>query len=121
MLSDFGGGFDAPRMPMMFRGDKDSVEESKMPDPILVDTGVSGGNDPHGDVSRGNIAQAVLDIQCGDDDSQDWDVTVLNHVLVNVLDKDRVDASATNDFTVFVIVNSMGDVCWLLTMSEDDY
>ena len=69
-----------------------------MPDPILVDTGVSGGNDPHGDASRGGVAQAISDIQRGDDDSQDWDTIVLNHVLVYVLDKDWVDASVTDDF-----------------------
>ena len=87
----------------------------------MVDTQVSGGNDPHGDASRGNVAHAVTHIQHDDDDIQEWDAVVLNHVLVNFLDKDQIEASATNDFTVFVIVNSMGDVCWLLTMSEDDY
>ena len=44
----------------------------------------------------------------------------MNHVLANVLDKDRVDASATNDFAVFVIMNAMDDVRLPLTMSEDD-
>ena len=42
-------------------------------------------------------------------------------MLANVLDKDWVDASATDDFTVFVITNAMDDVCLLLTMLEDDY
>ena len=121
MSSDFGGGFDAPRAPMMSRGDEDSVDESKMPDPILVDTGVSGGNDPHGDASRGNVTQAITHIQCDNDDIQDWDAIVLNHVLANILDKNQVDASATDDFTVFVITNAMDDVRLLLTMSEDDY
>ena len=81
-----------------------------MLDPILVDTGVSGGNNPHGDASRGDITQAISDIERDDDDSQDWGTTVLNHMLVNVLDKDWVEASATNDFTVFVIANDMDDL-----------
>ena len=98
-----------------------SVEESKMPDPILVDTGVSGGNNPHGDAGCGNVAQAVSDIQRGDDDSQDWDTMVLNHELVNILDKDRVDANVTNDFTVFVIANNLDDVRLILALLEDDY
>ena len=98
MLSDFGGGFNAPRTPMMSQGDEDSVDESKMPDPSMVDTRVSGGNDPHGDASHGDVTQAVTHIQRDDVDIQDWDAIVLNHVLANVLDKDRVDASATNDF-----------------------
>ena len=54
MSPDFGGGFNALRAPMMSRGDKDSVDESKMLDPIMADTRVSGGNDPHGDASRDN-------------------------------------------------------------------
>ena len=45
-----------------------------------------------------------MPIQRDDDDIQDWDAIVLNHVLTNVLDKDRVYASATNDFTAFVKV-----------------
>ena len=93
MLSDFGGGFNAPRTPMMSQGDEDSVEESKMPDLSMVDTGVSGGN-----ASRGNVTHTVTHIQRDDDDIQDWDAEVLNHVLANILDKDCVDANATNDF-----------------------
>ena len=87
----------------------------------MVDTAVSGGNDPHGDASCGNVTQAVAHIQHDDDDIQDWDAIVLNHVLANNLDRNRVDASATNDFTVFVIANAMDDVRLLLTMSEDNY
>ena len=121
MLSDCGGGFNALRTPMMSQGDEDSVDESKKPDLSMVDTGVSGGNDPHGDASRGNVTQAVAHIQHDDDDIQDWDAIVLNHVLANNLDRNRVDASATNDFTVFVIANAMDDVRLLLTMSEDNY
>ena len=121
MLSVFGSGFDGLRTPMMSQEEKDSIEESKMPDPILVDTGVIGGNDPYGDASSGNITQAILDIQQGNDDSQDWDAIVLNHVLVNILDKDRVDANATNDFTVFMIANNLNDVRLILGLTEDDY
>ena len=36
MSSDFGGGFDTPRAPMMSQGDEDSVDESKMPDLSMV-------------------------------------------------------------------------------------
>ena len=92
-----------------------------MPDLSMVDTRVSGRNNPHGDASRGDVTHAITHIQRDHDDIQDWDAVVLNHVLANVLDKDRVDASATDDFTVFVIVNAMDDVRLLLTMSEDDY
>ena len=121
MSSDFGGGFDTPRAPMMSQGDEDSVDESKMPDLSIVDTGASGRNYPRGDASRGDVTHAVTHIQRINDDTQDWDSIVLNQVLADVLDKDWVDASATNDFTVFVITNGMDDVRLLLTMSEDDY
>ena len=121
MLSDFGGGFDAPRTPMMSQGDKDSVDESKMPDLSMADTGISGGNDPHGDASHENVAHTIAHIQRNDDDIQDWDAEVLNHMLGNVLDKDQVDANVTNDFAAFVIMNAMDDVCLLLMMSEDDH
>ena len=80
---------------MMSQGDKDSVEKSKVPDPSVVDTGDSGRNNPHGDASCGKVTHAIAQIQCGDDDVQDWDAEVLNHVLLNVLDKDQVEASAT--------------------------
>ena len=106
---------------MMSQGDKDTVDESKMPDPIMVDARVGGRNNPHGDASYGNITQAVSEIQHGDDDFQDWDTIVLNHVLVNILDKDQVDANATNDFTVFVIANNLDDVRLILALLEDDY
>ena len=120
MSSVFGSGFDAPRTPIMSRQDKDSVEESKVPDPSMVDAGDSGGNNPHGDVSCGDVTQVVAHIQRNDDDVQDWDAIVLNHVLANVLDRDWVDASATDDFTVFVIANSMDDVHLLLTMLDEE-
>ena len=105
----------------MSQGDKESVEESKVLDSSMVDANDSGENDPHGEMSRGNVAQAVTQFQRGDDDDQDWDAVVLNHVLVHVLDKDQVEASATDDFTVFVIANGIDDVCLLITMSEDDF
>ena len=116
-----GGGFDAPHTPSMSQGEEDSVDESKMPDPIVADTGDSGGNDPHGDASCVDVTQAILDVQHGNDDAQDWNVEILNPVLVNILDKERVDANATDDFTVFVITNGIDDVRFLLTMSEDDF
>ena len=119
MSSGFGGGFDVPCTPMMSQGDKDSVDESKMQDPSVVDTGVSGGNNPHGDASCGNVACTVTHVQRDDDDIQDWDAEVLIHILANILDKDRVEA--TDDFTMFVIANGVGDVRLLLTMSEDDF
>ena len=105
----------------MSQGDEDSVEESKVPDPSMVDASDSGRNDPHGDASRGDITQAVTQTQHGDDDIQDWDAKALSHVLVHVLDKDQVEASATNDLTVFVITNGIDDVRVLLTVLEDDF
>ena len=92
----------------MSRGDEESVEESELPESTAVGAGDSGGNDPHGDVSRADVAQDVSDIQHGDDDDddiQDWNSEVLNHVLVEILDKERVDAHASDAFTVFVITN----------------
>ena len=121
MSSVFGSGFDAPRTPIMSQQDKDSVEESKVPDPSMVDAGDSGGNNPHGDVSCGDVMQVVTQIQRGDNDIQDWDAEVLNHMLVHVLEKDQVEASATDDFTMFVIANGIEDVCLLFTMLEDDF
>ena len=47
MLSFLGGGYDAPRTPLMSRGDEESIEESKMPETTVVGAGDSGGNDPH--------------------------------------------------------------------------
>ena len=112
MMSSFlGGGFDAPRTPSMSRGDEESVDESKMPETTVVGAGDSGGNDPHGDASRANITQDVSDIQRGGDgDVHDWNFEILNHVLAEILDKERVDANATDDFTVFVIANGIDDV-----------
>ena len=111
MSSLLGGGFDAPHTPLMSRGDEESIEESKMPETAVVDAGDSGGNDPHGDASRADVARDVLDIQRGgDDDVHDWNFEILNHVLVEILDKEQVDANATNDFTVFVITHGIDDV-----------
>ena len=121
MSSDFCGGFNARRAPIMSQGDKESVEESKVPDPSTVDASVSGGNNLHGDPGCGSVAQAITQIQRGDDDTQDWDAEVLNHVLAHVLDKNPDEAGATNDFTVFVIANGIDDVCLPLTMLEDDF
>ena len=77
-----------------------SIDESKMPETTVVGAGDSGGNDPHGDVSRADVTQDVSDIQHGDDDDDihDWNSEVLNHVLVEILDKERVDAHASDDF-----------------------
>ena len=66
------------------------MEESKVLDPSMVDAGNSGRNNPHGDASRGNVTQAVTQIQRGDDYDQDWDAVVLNHVLIDVLDMDML-------------------------------
>ena len=87
----------------------------------MVDTSDSVGNNPHGEMGRSGITQAVTQIQCGDDNAQDWDAEVLSHALVHVLNKDQVEASTTNDFAVFVIANGIDDACLLLTMSEDDF
>ena len=57
----------------------------------------------------------------GDDDDKDWDAVVLNHVLVHVLDKDQVEASAADDFNAFVITNGIDDVRLLMTVSADDF
>ena len=46
---------------------------------------------------------------------------ILNHVLVKILDKERVDANTIDDFTVFVITHGIDDVRYILTMSEDDF
>ena len=122
MSSFLGGGYDAPRTPSMSRGDEESVDESMMPETTVVGAGDSGGNDPHGDVSRADVAQDVLDIQrCGDDDVHDWNFEILNHVLVEILDKEQVDAHASDDLTVFVITNGFDDVRFLLMMTEGDF
>ena len=121
MLSVFGGGFDAPQTPTMTRGDEDSVEESKALDPSLVDTGDSGRNNPHGEMGSGGVVQAIAQIQCDDDDTQDWDAKVLSHALVHILDKDKLDTDATNKFTVFVIGEGIDDAHLLLTVLEDDF
>ena len=122
MLSSFlGGGFDAPQTPSMSRGDEESVDESKMPETTAVGAGDSGGNDPHGDTIRANVTRDVLDIQRGGDDVHDWNFEILNHVLVKILDKEQVDAHASDNFTVFVITNSFDDVHYLLMMTEGDF
>ena len=122
MASFFGGGFDAPQTPSMTWGDEDSVEESKVPDPNLVDTGDSGETtNLHCDTGRGGISQAVTQSQRSTNNAQDWDLEILNHALVHILDKDKVDTNATNDFTVFLIGNGVNDARFLLTMSEDDF
>ena len=91
MSSFLGGGFDAPWTPSMSRGDEKSVDESKMPETAVVGAGDSGGNNPHGDASHADVAQDVLDIQRGGDgDVHDWNFEILNHVLVKILDKERV-------------------------------
>ena len=60
MSSLLGGGFDAPRTPSMSRGEEDSVDESKMPDPTVVDASNGGGNNPHGDARRRIFSAAVI-------------------------------------------------------------
>ena len=47
---------------MMSQGDKELVEESKLPDPSLVDAGDGGGNDSHGDTGHGGAMQAVTQL-----------------------------------------------------------
>ena len=74
-----------------------------------MDTGDSGEmTNPHGDTGRGGVMQAVTQSQCGNN-TQNWDLEVSNHALVCILDKNKVDANATDDFTVFVIGNGMDD------------
>ena len=121
MVSIFGGGFDAPQTPLITWGDKYSVEESKVPDPDLVDTSDIGGNNPHGNMGCSDVMQAITQTQRGDTDAQDWDAEVLNRVLVHVLNKEQVDACATNDFTVFVITNRIDNMRLLFSMLEDDF
>ena len=122
MSSFLGGGYDAPRTPSMSRGDEESVDESKMPETTTVGAGDSGGNDPHGDASRADVTRDVSDIQRDDDDDiQDWNFEILNHVLVKILDKEQVDAHASDAFTVFVITNSFDDIRFLLMMTEGDF
>ena len=69
----------------------------------MADAGDSGGNDPHGDGSRADVTQDVSNIQRDDDDDddddiQDWNAEVLNHVLVEILDKERVNTHASDAF-----------------------
>ena len=111
MSSLLGGGFEAPCTPSMFQGDEELIEESKLPETTVVDAGDSGRNDPHGDASCADVTQDVLDIQhSGDGDVHNWNFEILNHVLVEILNKEQVDANATDDFTVFVIVHGIDDV-----------
>ena len=86
----------------------------------MVDTGDSGGNDPHCDTGHSGIAQAIAQIQCSDNDAQNWDAEVLNCVLAQVLDEDQIEASVTNGFAVFVIANGIDNVCLLLTLLDND-
>ena len=98
------------------------MEESKILDPNLIDTGDSGKTtNPHGDAGSSGITQAVAQSQCGNCVNQDWDSEVLNHVLVHVLNKDMVNADATEDFTVFMIDNGVDDAHLLLTVLEDNF
>ena len=60
----------------------------------MVDTGDSGGNNPHGEMGCDGTMQAITQTQRDADDAQDWDAEVLNQMLVHVLDKDQVEASA---------------------------
>ena len=84
----------------MSRGDEESVDESEMPETAVVGACNSGENDPHGDTSHADVTQDVSDIQRGDDDDvHDWDFEILNHVFVEILDKERVDAHASDAFT----------------------
>ena len=112
MLSFFGGGCDTPRTPLMACGDERSAEESKEADPSLVDTGDSEEMaDPHGDAGVGGIMQAIAQTQCNDTDkTQDWDTEVWNHALVHVLDKEKLDANATNESTAFAHGQGFDDV-----------
>ena len=106
----------------MSRGDEESIEESKLPESTVVGAGDSGEMDPHGDSSRADVTRDVSDIQRDDDvDTQDWNAVVLNHVLVEILDKERVDAHASDAFTVFVITNGFRNVRFLLIMTEEDF
>ena len=45
----------------------------------------------------------------------------MNHALVHVLDKDKLDAGETDDFAVFVIGEGIDNMHLLLTMSEDSF
>ena len=76
---------------------------------------------PHGDMGHGGVAQAITKSQRGDDNTQNWESEVLNHALVHVLDKDKVDANKTKDFAAFVIGNGIDDAHFLLTMLEDNF
>ena len=61
-------------------------------------------------MGRGGITQAVTLTQCNDTDkTQDWDTEVLNHVLVHVLDKDKLGTDATDKFAVFVCGKGIDD------------
>ena len=73
-------------------------------------------------MGHGSVAQAIIQTQCNDaDTTQDWDLEVLNHVLVQVLDKDQLGTNATDKFTVFVHREDFNDMHLLLTMTEDSF
>ena len=46
------------------------MEESKVPDPSMVDASDSGRNNLHGETSCDDVTQAVTQFQHGDDDDQ---------------------------------------------------
>ena len=94
MVSFFDEGSNASGTPMMARGDEKSVEETKQVDPSLVNASVTGETvNPHGDSGCGGITQAITQDQHYDaDKTQDLDAENLDHMLVHVLDKDKLHA-----------------------------
>ena len=100
------------------KDDKPELDES----PLLGPDGIKRYQTLIG-AAQWLITLSRFDIQRGDDDDddiQDWNAKVLNHVLVEILDKERVDAHASDAFTVFVITNGYCDVCFLMIMTEGD-
>ena len=107
----------APTTPTMNRGDDDEASTTG------ADVSVGRGErepvtatDSHG---GGNPGETTTDISTMDD--KDWDIEIFNHVLVQVLGKNELDANATDDFNRFLVREAIDDVRLLMTLDEEDY
>lgn len=52
--------------------------------------------------------------------SKEWDLEILNHMFVHVLDKDTLDAKATNEFRLFWMHQGFDDIQFIMTMNKED-
>ena len=89
------------------------MEETKEADPSLIEMdNVREMTNPHGDMGCGGKTQTTMQTQCNIlSMTKDWDVNVLNHVLVQVLEKDAMDPIATNDFVSFLMCKVLTTSC----------